>query len=412
MERFLWDSPITVIMGIGDFNLTHWNIINDREVGGRYYCFVTFTNPQSAVDAIKNMDGRKVEGRILRVNEVKSRGGRSNFSRDNFRHNINRDLELDKGRDRDRDYGRVRDRSRDQNSEWSGDRDQGKERGYDRARDIDRTGERFINRDREHDRDKDMNTIESEGDRDQTDKDYRSGNKHKDETTRDQNREWSRDRDQGHENVSLTGKGDMIKIKIWIALNRDRDRIDRDQRSGNKYKDESAKLTNGSDFSERHSREHPSASSHGDHDQRDRDRIDRDQRSGNKYKDESAKLTNGSDFSERHSREHPSASSHGDHDQVFRMEELVKERGDHVSKLQEKSQKLEDALASAKKLTSNRKKQLSKLHKCFLNMKEYGEKLRSSEEELQKGQTKNWLKMKCVNAGQMLLICIQMLTVS
>ncbi|PWA70557.1 RNA-binding (RRM/RBD/RNP motifs) family protein [Artemisia annua] len=152
------------------------------------------------------------------------------------------------------------------------------------------------------------------------------------------------------------------------------------------------------------------------------------------------------------------------------MEELVKERGDHVSKLQEKSQvlihlhslqhltilchmlivrggkigryrkfytienllqmtyglwviwvisfyvfdflKLEDALASAKKLTSNRKKQLSKLHKCFLNMKEYGEKLRSSEEELQKGQTKNWLKMKCVNAGQMLLICIQMLTVS
>ncbi|GJS99853.1 hypothetical protein Tco_0821023 [Tanacetum coccineum] len=36
-----------------------------------------------------------------------------------------------------------------------------------------------------------------------------------------------------------------------------------------------------------------------------------------------------SDFSERHSREHLSASSHGDHDQVFRMEGFVEERGDH-----------------------------------------------------------------------------------
>nr|GEV57351.1 U1 small nuclear ribonucleoprotein 70 kDa isoform X2 [Tanacetum cinerariifolium] len=112
------------------------------------------------------------------------------------------------------------------------------------------------------------------------------------------------------------------------------------------------------------------------------------------------------------------------------MEELVEGRGDHLSKLQEKSQvlihahslqhltilsrmllvrggkigrlgngskleilKLEDALASAKKLTSNRKKQLTKLHKCFLNMKEYGEKLRSSEDELQSlvGSTMNEL---------------------
>nr|GFB58041.1 U1 small nuclear ribonucleoprotein 70 kDa [Tanacetum cinerariifolium] len=135
-------------------------MINDHEVGGKCFCFVTFTNPRSAIDAIKDMDGRKIEGRIARVNEVKSKGGRSNFGRHNFRPNYNRDLELDKGRDRDRDrdYGRVRDRSRDQNREWSGDRDQVKERGYDRARDIDRTGERFIDRNREHDRDKDMNT--------------------------------------------------------------------------------------------------------------------------------------------------------------------------------------------------------------------------------------------------------------
>ncbi|KAJ0933821.1 hypothetical protein HanRHA438_Chr03g0100481 [Helianthus annuus] len=124
-------------------------------------------------------------------------------------------------------------------------------------------------------------------------------------------------------------------------------------------------------------------------------------RSGNKYKDQSAKLTNGSDLSERHSRDYPSGSSHGDHDQVakqldishqkieelqkevIRMEELAEERGDHVSKLQEKSQKLEDELASARKLTSNRKKQLTKLYKCFLNVKDSGEKLKIYEEELQ-----------------------------
>lgn len=33
-------------------------IINDRSTRGKCYGFVTFTNPRSAVDAIKDMDGR------------------------------------------------------------------------------------------------------------------------------------------------------------------------------------------------------------------------------------------------------------------------------------------------------------------------------------------------------------------
>ena len=33
-------------------------IINDRQVGGKCYGFVTFTNPRSAVDAINDMNGR------------------------------------------------------------------------------------------------------------------------------------------------------------------------------------------------------------------------------------------------------------------------------------------------------------------------------------------------------------------
>uniref|UniRef100_A0A9I9E9S6 RRM domain-containing protein n=1 Tax=Cucumis melo TaxID=3656 RepID=A0A9I9E9S6_CUCME len=33
-------------------------IINDRSTKGKCYGFVTFTNPQSTIDAIKDMDGR------------------------------------------------------------------------------------------------------------------------------------------------------------------------------------------------------------------------------------------------------------------------------------------------------------------------------------------------------------------
>ncbi|XP_076924649.1 uncharacterized protein LOC143587164 isoform X2 [Bidens hawaiensis] len=175
--------------------------------------------------------------------------------------------------------------------------------------------------------------------------------------SRDQNREWSRDRDQGKERGYARGRD----------VDRSRDRfVDRDKGRDRDNDSDDINLER----------------------ERDRDQSDMDQeketvRSGNKYKDQPAKLTNGSDLKERHSREYPSGSSHGDHDQVTRMEELAEERGDHVSKLQDKSQKLEDALASARKLTLNRMKQLNKLYKCFLNVKDYGEKLRICEEELQ-----------------------------
>lgn len=35
-----------------------FQIVNDRGVGGKCYGFVTFTNPRSAEDAIKDMNGR------------------------------------------------------------------------------------------------------------------------------------------------------------------------------------------------------------------------------------------------------------------------------------------------------------------------------------------------------------------
>ncbi|XWS71975.1 hypothetical protein CRYUN_Cryun02cG0000900 [Craigia yunnanensis] len=60
-------------------------IVNDHTTRGKFYGFVTFTNPRSAYDAINDMNGRTIDGRVVRVNEVTTRGGRSNFSRDRSR---------------------------------------------------------------------------------------------------------------------------------------------------------------------------------------------------------------------------------------------------------------------------------------------------------------------------------------
>ncbi|CAI9280800.1 unnamed protein product [Lactuca saligna] len=100
------------------------------------------------------------------------------------------------------------------------DLDQDKERGYERACDLDRSRNRFIDRDTDRDRDR-VRDRGHEGDQ-----------------------AWENDRDQEKE------------IR----------RSDIHHRSGNKYKDQTTKLQNGSDFNDRHSREHPSGSSDGDHD--------------------------------------------------------------------------------------------------------------------------------------------------
>ncbi|KAA8535025.1 hypothetical protein F0562_030028 [Nyssa sinensis] len=114
-----------------------------------------------------------------------------------------------------------------------------------------------------------------------------------------------------------------------------------------------------------------------------------------------SKKQNGSNFSDRHSRELSLASSNDDHDevekqleisnqrleelqkQISQMEQLAEEKRQLVSKLQEKSENLEDALTAAKKLSSHRQIQLTKLHSCFLHVKDYSERLKSSEQELQ-----------------------------
>ncbi|KAJ6816630.1 glycine-rich RNA-binding protein RZ1B isoform X1 [Iris pallida] len=135
-------------------------IVNDRDVGRKCYGFVTFTNPRSAVHAISDMHGRTIRGRVVIVNEVRTRAGRPNFHRENFRRDTGRDVEWDG--DRDRDHVRDRDRYRDRSIERSHDRDRERERDYEFGRDFDRSRDDAFDRgrdrsdhDQEHSRDHD-----------------------------------------------------------------------------------------------------------------------------------------------------------------------------------------------------------------------------------------------------------------
>ncbi|KMT02974.1 hypothetical protein BVRB_8g195440 isoform A [Beta vulgaris subsp. vulgaris] len=307
-------------------------IVNDRGVGGKCYGFITFKNPRSATEAISEMDGRTIGGRVVRVNEVKTRGAdeRSNYGRESLRRN-QRDIDGDKRRSRERENDYDKDRQRINPQEHDG----RWERKYDHTRD--REHSRVLNhcRDFEHSRDLDHS------------RDHLQGKE------RDENRDlmqWEGERERAH------------------GRNRDRE-LERDD-SLNYTQD------------------------------RELDRGDDHDRRIGKNRDHHTKRKHSFSSSERQSREFSSESSDY-HDQVEeqldllikRREELQKEKSDMEQRLEEKklliadlhkrSLILEDSLTSAKKYSSLRQMQLTKLRKCFLQVKECGERLKSSEDELQ-----------------------------
>lgn len=282
-------------------------IINERGVGGKCYGFVTFTNPRSAIDAINDMNGRDIDGRIVVVNEVRTRGGRSNFGRESFRRNSERGMDWDRGRDRERDYGHDKDHFRDRNIDRSRDHDRERERGHERARDHDRTRDRFMDRNRDQDRDMEDNEQEHSRNHDQ-------------DWERDRDMDWDQDREMNNTN-------------------------DHDK-SGDK--DEHSKKRNGG----RHSRGLSSDSDGDYHDQV--EEVDRSIQRREELQKE-----------------------------ISQMEERLEEKQQLVLDLQKKSLKLEGALTAAKKLSSQRQLQLTKLHRCFLQVKENTERLKSCEQELQ-----------------------------
>ncbi|XVE98251.1 hypothetical protein REPUB_Repub03eG0089600 [Reevesia pubescens] len=285
-------------------------IVNDQTTRGKCYGFVTFTNPRSAYDAINDMNGRTIDGRVVRVNEVTTKGGRSNFSRDRSRWS-ERDRGQDRERDHDRDGERYRDRYSDRSVEHDRprDHDSGRERGYEHH-DHDRAAEYSL--DRDHDRDLEDNVLGE---------------------SRDHIQDWERD----HE---LNMDQDM-EIAGSSGYNRS---VDEEEQQLRRW--------NGSMSNDRHGRRLSSDSS--------------------------------DDYIEMKKELERSIQSREElKTEISQMEGRLEERQQIVLDLQIKSKTLEDALLAAKKLSSRRKMQLTKLHTCFLQVKEYREKLKRCEQELQ-----------------------------
>ncbi|XP_047337978.1 U1 small nuclear ribonucleoprotein 70 kDa [Impatiens glandulifera] len=301
-------------------------IINDRGVGGRCYGFVTFTNPRSAIDSIKDMNGRTIGGRIVRVNDVKTRGGRSNFGRENIpRNGVRENWDRDRDRNgRDRDYSRERDRFKDHSEDRSQSDDHGREqRGYDDRDDHVRKRDEYEIRD------------DRVGKRD--DYEHRDGIRVQDRGLDNKEPAIDRKRDREWESSNEFGRVQDEEI----------------DRNGND-RHHSLKKTNGSQTNERRDRELRSVTSDEDNDEE----ISKQLHVSNQQLEELQK-------------------------QISEMEDLVEEKQQLVIKLHEKSQKLENSLTTTKKASSHRQALLTKLHRYYLLVKENRERLKTSEQELQ-----------------------------
>lgn len=285
-------------------------IINDRSTRGKCYGFVTFTNPRSAIDAINDMDGRTINGRVVRVNGVKTRGGRWGFGREGLPRSNERGMDRERGRHRERDYDHDRDRHLDRYS------DRSRERGRSRDHDLDREREYEHAHGHDYERDHLVDRDEDAG-RDVV----------------DDEQEHSREHVRIHD---MDTDGDM-------PIDR------RDLNDANQF----SRKRRGSSPNSLHSRELSSDLLYDSYDQT------KEQLEISIQKHEELK------------------------DEISHMEETLDEKQQFILELQKKSKKLEDSLTSAKKLTSRRKMQLTKLHKCYLQIRDYSSKLKSCEQELQ-----------------------------
>ncbi|XP_073307763.1 uncharacterized protein [Primulina huaijiensis] len=286
-------------------------IVNDRASGGKCYGFVTFANPRSATQAIKEMDGKSINGKVVKVNDVRTRGGRPNFNRESFRRDVQRGFASDRDRDRGRNDSHYRHAHRDGHRERSLDYDQDKERDQSHVRSHDGIKDRYLDEERFPDYDSHMDGVEKE-------------------LERKRERDWERDSDENIEEQRNNGH----------------------HKTGVKDKRQDPHMVNRSGFDNHANRELSSESLN------DQDQLER-------------KLAISSQNLEELQME------------ISHMRGVSVDQQVVVSELRAKCQKLEDSLITAKKLTSHRHQQLAKLHKSYLQVRDYGERLKSSEQELQ-----------------------------
>ncbi|CAK9326610.1 unnamed protein product [Citrullus colocynthis] len=296
-------------------------IINDRTTRGKCYGFVTFTNPRSAIDAIKDMDGRTIEGRVVRVNGVKSRGG-GRFGRESNRFDVERDVSWERDRDRGRDYDHDRYRHKGRNNDWSRDRDRSREHDLDKERGYGHSQDRDLPKDKLLDRDPELEKTSKDNE-----KVHDLKLNHDQDWEKDHGEDWS-----GGGGIDNTDDYDR-------SLDNDRDQLSR--------------RDNGLTIEGRTARDLSSDSSD-DYIHELREQLEMSTERLEELRKE-----------------------------ISQIEERSGEKGNLVVELQKKAKKLEDALISAKKRSSFRQMQLTKLHKSFLLVKDYSERLKASEQELQ-----------------------------
>ncbi|XP_048441676.1 serine/threonine-protein kinase fray2-like isoform X3 [Pyrus x bretschneideri] len=284
-------------------NVIAVKIINDATARGKCYGFVTFRNPRSAILAINEMDGRTVDGRVIRVNEVRSRGGRLSFGREreSFRRNAKRARNWDRARDHEMDFSRDRDRYKDRYSDQSRecDRDRSPE---DIGEEMDRRyeGEHNYKHVRDHFLDIDLD---------------------QDRVAEGSEQAQSRDRDQGWERDRA----------LVSDMDRDMDKTKSLDSTGDKDGDDQSRRWNGSNTVNRQSRDlvsHPSD----DYNVQVKEQLDQSMRRVEEIKNE-----------------------------TIQMEEIIEEKEKLILDLQNKSKKLEDALINAKKNSSHEKMKITKV---------------------------------------------------
>ncbi|KAF8094472.1 hypothetical protein N665_0362s0014 [Sinapis alba] len=260
-------------------------IVNDRSVRGKCYGFVTFSNRRSGDDAIQDMDGKSIGGRVVRVNEVTTRfGGQGRFQPQSP------DGRSDFGYERDRFGNRSRER----------DRSQDRRRAYEHSHDFERRyNHGMLDRDGYKDR------VFEEGD-------------------------WRGDR-----SYEDNGRGVISRISSHEETKRE---------------DISTMLDGGRG---RDGKDHFTNSS-GDH--------------SFHVKEELEALIKTRDVLQ---------------DEVLVMEERLEVKEVLCSELLKEFKRLEDLLNNENKLTSQRRKELAKLHKSYSKVRECTDNLKDCEQELQ-----------------------------
>ncbi|KAL6888875.1 hypothetical protein ACP4OV_009901 [Aristida adscensionis] len=267
-------------------------VINDHSVKGKCYGFVTFTHPKAAEEAIVTMDGKRIGNRVVRVNEVRTRGPRD-FGRDGFRREprrYSRDPYWDR-RDRERSYDRDRDLYHDRDSDRS----------------------------REHDRDRDR------------DRDYDHGGF---------NREIDYPMDRDHEGDERRARDHDRAVEMHNLDSDD----DRDKEHGSRKR-----------FSIPKGRDSRGLSSSSDDLQND----------GKQQLEKAIRMREDLEL------------------EVIQVKDKVEAKEQQIVDLQKRAQKLEDELAAARKISSERQLAVTKLYKHFLQLQDYNDRVRTCEKELQ-----------------------------